>query len=103
MSLDVTLTEEVYEANITHNLNKMAHEAYIYQHLWRPDEINVEYAHELIEPLKEGLRRLKADPEHFKHFNPENGWGDYEGLVAFVDAYLHACIAHPSARVGVSR
>ncbi len=103
MSLDVILTEEVYEANITHNLNNMAHAAGIYHHLWRPDEIDIEYARELIEPLEGALIKLKLAPEHFKKFNPENGWGDYEGLVAFVETYLHACNAHPSARVGVSR
>lgn len=29
---------ELFEANITHNLNKMAKEVGIYEYLWRPDE-----------------------------------------------------------------
>jgi hypothetical protein len=33
----------------------------------------------LIEPLKEGLHRLKSNPNKYKEFNPDNGWGDYEG------------------------
>ena len=57
MSLDVSLyrkgtnhwddgsTEEikdyVCDLNITHNLNKMASELGVYEHLWRPDEIGV--------------------------------------------------------------
>lgn len=32
-------SSEVYEANITHNLNKMAQEAGIYTALWRPSEL----------------------------------------------------------------
>ena len=36
-----TETNEVYSANITHNLNTMADEAGIYKHLWRPDEIKI--------------------------------------------------------------
>ncbi len=93
----------VYSDNITHNLNAMAKEAGIYKHLWRPDEINVTKAAELIEPLHNGLTLLLSAPERFKQFNPENGWGTYEGLVAFVCDYLKACEEYPSADVFVSR
>lgn len=94
---------KVYSANITHNLNKMAGEAGIYKHLWRPDEIGIERAEELIEPLYEGLALLKSDAERFKKYNPENGWGTYEGLVCFVENYLVACKEYPQALVGVWR
>ena len=50
----VTLDEEsdyVYSANITHNLTKMADEAGIYECLWRPEEIGITKAGQLIEPL----------------------------------------------------
>ena len=107
MSLDVYLEElqpvSVFDANITHNLNTMADAAGIYKHLWRPDEIGVTKAHELIGPLREGLSRLTADPGFFSGFNPENGWGSYSGLVKFVESYLEACEAHPQADVRVSR
>ena len=33
--------EGAYSANITHNLGKMAEEAGIYKHLWRPEEIGI--------------------------------------------------------------
>jgi hypothetical protein len=107
VSLDVTLTRtqptEVYWRNITHNLNRMAEEAGIYKHLWRPDELGITKASELIGPLSDGLERLTRDPEAFKVFNPENKWGDYEGLVEFVRDYLAACVANPDADVRVSR
>ena len=107
MILDVYLTVTkptcVFEYNITHNLNKMASEAGIYQYLWRPDETGVVVAHELIEPLMAGLKLLKAEPEHFKQFEPPNGWGSYEGLVVFVEKYLEACIAFPDATIDISR
>lgn len=107
MSLDVYLTVtkpvEVYDANITHNLNKMAEAAGIYKHLWRPDEIGVTKARELIEPLTVGLAKLKADPDHFEQFNSPNGWGKYEHFVPFVAKYLAACIENPDAEVMVSR
>lgn len=54
MSLDVTLTDPsgtvLYEANITHNLNKMAAEAGIYECLWRPDEHGITHARQIIDP-----------------------------------------------------
>jgi hypothetical protein len=94
---------EVYEANITHNLNTMAQEAGLYQALWRPDEISVKKAGELVSILRSGLDDLKVNPERFKKHNPENGWGDYDGLVRFVTNYLAACEQYPDAIVQVSR
>ena len=107
MSLDVSLTamrdSEVFEYNITHNLNKMADEAGIYKHLWRPDELGITKASELIEPLRAGLALLRSDPARFEKFNAENGWGKYENLVAFVERYMKACEENPDATVRVSR
>lgn len=96
-------TEDLFSANITHNLGKMAAEAGIYKHLWYPDEIGVTRAAQLIEPLRDGLALLKSDPDRFRAFNATNGWGLYENFVPFVEGYLSACEAHPTATVGVSR
>jgi hypothetical protein len=95
--------EWVYSANITHNLNTMADHAGIYMYLWRPEEIGVEKAEDLIVPLEKGLAILKGYPEFFKELNPSNGWGDYEGLVRFTERYLAACREYPEAKVDVSR
>ena len=107
MSLDVYLKEvrlmTIYDRNITHNLNKMADAAGIYKHLWRPEEIGITKAAQLIEPLREGLALLLSDPERFKQFNPSNKWGCYDGLVDFVREYLSACEENPNATVSVSR
>jgi hypothetical protein len=93
----------VYSANITHNLNKMAHEVGIYKHLWRPDEIGINKASQLIAPLQNGLEFLRAEPERFREYNPSNGWGTYEGLIEFVQEYLAACEQYPDAEVSVIR
>ena len=96
-------TNQIYWANITHNLNRMAKAAGIYEVLWRPDEAGYTHAQQLIEPLKEGLEKLKADPKHFEQFNASNGWGLYGHFVPFVERYLEACIINPDAEVSVSR
>lgn len=107
MSLDVTLTAprptEVYWRNITHNLGNMAREAGIYQHLWRPEELNITRAQELVEPLAQGLVRLEADPDHYRKFDAPNGWGVYDNFVDFVRDYLAACQTNPDAEIHVSR
>lgn len=113
MSLDVRLVtnpcahcgraDEGYWANITHNLNRMASEAGIYEALWRPEEIGITRAEQLIGPLTNGLALLKSDPERFEQFNAPNGWGMYEHLVSFVEEYLNACKDNPDAEVRASR
>ena len=95
--------QEVFSANITHNLAEMAGKAKIYKHLWRPEELEIKFACELIAPLWEGLQRLKDSPEEFKKFNPTNGWGTYEGLISFVERYWEACIRYSDALIDVSR
>jgi len=100
---DTTVYSGVYSGNITHNLNSMAKEAGIYMHLWRPEEIGIKKAEQLIGPLSAGLVLLAGDPDRFRQFNPKNGWGDYEGLVCFVIQYLNACIKFREATVSVWR
>lgn len=100
---DTSDHDTLYDANITHNLNAMAEAAGIYKHLWRPDEIGITKASQLIEPLRVGLAALESDPEKFKALNPPNGWGNYRGLVGFVRNYLFACEQDPDADVSVSR
>jgi hypothetical protein len=107
MSLHVHLSAvretEVYWANITHNLNSMAEAAGIYQHLWRPEELGITHARDLIEPLKKGLATLKADPKKYIKYNARNGWGSYSSFVPWVEQYLQACEENPDAIVTVSR
>jgi hypothetical protein len=114
MSLDVDLMVtqpcSVYSENITHNLNKMAMQVHLsngmtlYDVLWRPDEqVGLKFARDISELLDEGWNILLSDPEKFKMFNPENGWGSYDGLCNFVYKYRNACWDTPDAELRVSR
>lgn len=99
------LQYELWYGNITHNLNRMAKEAGIYEALWRPEELPVppQRAINLVPLLRAGLERLVDEPECFKDFHPKNGWGSYETLVEFVRKYLTACTRYPNAKISVSR
>jgi len=113
MSLDVDLMvtqpTSVYSAKITHNLGKMANEVKLsngktlYDVLWRPDEHDMKFARDIAELLDEGWNILMSDPKHFKDFNPENGWGSYDGLCQFVYKYRNACWDTPDAELSISR
>ena len=113
--LMVTKPVSVYDDNITHNLGEMARnvilnddkvdetELNLYDVLWRPDEQDFRYACEIVEYLHTGWRKLFANPEKYKQYNPENGWGSYEGLLEFVKKYHEACLENPDAELRVSR
>lgn len=94
---------EVFWANITHNMGRMAGQVGLYQPLWRPDEIGFVEAWQLIQPLRTGLTKMRADKDRLQEFNPENGWGNYDLLLSFTEKYLAACEEHPDAAIRVSR
>lgn len=96
-------SDNVYEANITHNMGLMAGECGAYDVVWQPEKNGIVIGHQLIQPLTEAIARLKSDPEHFKQFNPVNKWGNYEALLLFLENYLEACTQYPDALVEVSR
>jgi hypothetical protein len=114
MSLDVWLTDGVcghcgrggvtlFDANVTHNLSAMAEAAGIYKALWRPEELGITKAGQLVEPLKSGLAWLKANEAEARTHDSPNGWGLYVHFVPWVERYLAACEKYPDATIGVSR
>jgi hypothetical protein len=94
--------EEVFSANITHNLNKMADAAGIYEALWMPDENGYEKAEDIIEVVEKGLNELKESPAKYKEYDSPNGWGLYVHFVPWVEKVLTACKEHPKAKIVTS-
>jgi hypothetical protein len=114
--------EQLYTANITHNLNVMAEQAGIYKALWRPYQLHKDYVHsedynkemafedsvtiiasDIIDIIEQGLDLLKNRPDYFSKFNAENGWGRYVYFVPFVEKYLEALKKYPDSLVEVDR
>lgn len=96
-------TERVFDANITHNLNEMAKAAGIYEACWKPEEIGVTKASDIIPILERGFKDMKARPEYYKQFDSPNGWGLYIHFLRWVRSYLNACKKYPNAIIEVSR
>ena len=67
--------------NITHNLNNMAKAVGLYEVLWRPEEIEITTASQMIAPLEKAIEELVANPEKYKVFNPPNGFGSYKDFI----------------------
>jgi len=108
MSLDVnlmvTMPTSVYSGNITHNLGAMAREVkYGLEWAGVADLHGFKYARDIADLLDIGWNILLSDPETFRKFNPENGWGSYDGLVEFVYKYRNACWDNPDAELSVCR
>ena len=101
---EVTSEDNIYwHGNITHNLGAMADHCYcycpdktsLYSILWRPEEttlltVNRRLMSSYIKALSICLSELKEHRSRYEEFNPENGWGNYDDLVNFVESLLMA-------------
>ena len=123
MSLDLSLTLEVGSVNCTHNLTTMAdnvpagimnvwdsetkgmvnREITLYEAMWRPDEVGIYNGSDLMTPLQAALEFMITNREALIEYNPENNWGNYEGLVEAVREMGKHCMMFPHARVECDR
>lgn len=100
---------EMHVGNITHNLNKMAENIPVsetltlYNVLWRPDESNLTLTDEILPLVDAGVRYMLKHEKKLKKFNPDNGWGSYEGLLDFTRKVGAACLFNPRCKISVSR
>ena len=78
----------IRDYNITHNLNKMAWEAWLYEVLRRPEEIWVKTWKQALPILKKWLAKLLKNPNKYKKYNPDNWRWSYEWLVKCVQKYI---------------
>ena len=108
-----TIEEKTYEddtyfhINITHNLVTMADECKVhgtcnynsdsavvtlYDLMWHPkDNLNITTPNmDYLEDIMSCYRKLLEEPNFFKKFNPDNGWGTYEQLVKRTKEYINA-------------
>jgi len=102
MSVDINLTAvrmvNVFELNISHYYRPIAANAGIDQYIWRPFELGINKAEQLIEPLQIGLTLLETVPAQFETFHGEN----FNQFVGQLRTYLEACKANPNAEVSAT-
>ena len=105
--------EDFWHGNITHNMNEMASkvpiedtELTLYDLLWRPDEHNFATAGSLNyrESVLKGYLYLRTHKEDLLPLNPDNGWGNYDQLLAFtLDFLQHLIVADDELEIYASR
>lgn len=66
-------------------------------------EFHGKTADECIPSLCEACGAMMCDRATYEAMNPENGWGDYEGCLKFLQTLLSDFCNHPKATVCVSR
>ena len=97
------VSEELFTANITHNLGYMADKAGIYKILWRPEVVGAVVASDISSELARGLGDMKKRPEYYKPFDAGNKWGTYKDFIPWLEKYLEACLEYPDAKIEISR
>lgn len=96
---DLNFEEELYWANITHNLSDMAEAAGIYQALWRPDEINAKQAKDILDIILNGFCKLLKNPDEYRKLEASNGWGTYENFIDWIFRYIKALSEYPESYI----
>ena len=93
--------EDYWHGNITHNMCEMAREVPIasneltlYDLLWQPDEHGFKQAGDAgyRGDVLIGFIYLRKHRNDLIQFNPENGWGNYDLLLAFTLDFLQHLI-----------
>ena len=108
MSYDVSLGATVgaewaelegTHANYTSNVWPMFRAAFGPNGIERIDGLTGKAATHRVGPA---IDLMLADPGKFRQMNPVNGWGNYEGALAFLQKLYRDCRAHPEAIVRVT-
>jgi len=100
MSYDISLVHEVEDidvGNMTYNVSPMFSDAL--GHVFR--DYDGKRAGDIIDELLAGIEKMTADPDRYKAKNPENGWGSYEGALAYLVRLYKACLEYPESIVRV--
>ncbi len=91
------LTVDLLDASYTYNVSPMLYEVFDFDNGLRGlhhMECSMAARH-----LGASIRKMQDDPDKFRAMNPENGWGNYEGAIRFLEKILEACIEAPKASV----
>lgn len=92
--------EELFWANITHNVSRMWTAAGVRDALYDSEGWR---AGDIIGTLTEGVAAMERDPPRFRALSAPNGWGTYEQALPWLRKVLAACVEHPDGVIHISR
>jgi len=85
--------------NYTHNTNQMIRKAGFTE--W-PYDVDGMDGITFTKKLGDAITSLNDDPDKFTAMNPENGWGDYVGILDILREIHEVAVKFPSATWDVS-
>ena len=94
MSLDLEIAGEQY--NYTYNAAGMWYEIF-------PEDEGMVYIDDMtgleaIGKIEEAIIAMLEHKDSLRELEPENGWGSYEGFLAFLIAVREGCIRNPNEK-----
>jgi hypothetical protein len=95
--------KQIKHLNVTHNLVQMANALGVYDIIWRPEENGITECRQLIEHLEIAFKKMKANPQEYKKYEPSNGWGSLLTFESFLYEYIEVCKENPEALIKVDR
>ena len=84
--------------NITHNVSPMWRLVGVRDALY---ESEGKTAGEVLTDLRQGLERMRACIDECRALNPENGWGNADDALAWLEDWIALCERHPKATIEV--
>jgi len=103
LAIDTTggneLTHVVDVGNMTWNVSPMYYEAFGENGI---KGLNGMLADEAILKVHDAIKYMEAEPDKFKAMNQPNGWGDYEGALAFLKKLLELICEHPKTTIRIT-
>lgn len=111
MTFNVYLTAvkpvEIFHTKVSANaFGGVARELNIYNHIFNPTAVGVQWAYELINPLSTALKLLEDDQAHFIEFLSEDGSDGvvlYKQFINFLENYIKVCTDNQDSNVKVSK
>lgn len=113
--IEVNLTRCLYDNNYTSNVAGMYYKAWdkvkdtiVYENVWcNYDKDDWKQVIQLPQPtslraLKAILDELKGNPEEYLPLNPENGWGNYQGAIQFLQGAYDSMLVSDDCMVTLS-
>lgn len=85
--------------NITYNLSPMFKRAIDGGGI---NSLHGKRGEEVYTIVEDGIKDMKMYAHYYKELNPKNGWGSYEGALAYLEKILEGCIKYPLAVFYVS-
>jgi hypothetical protein len=84
--------------NITYNVGPMFREALG----CGLRDLDGENAGEVLPRLRRAVADMQDRPKAYSAMNPENGWGNSEITLEFLERFVAECASHPKATVSVT-